>query len=234
MKDRLTRDLAKLQHDEAALKASLATLIERKRAVELQLAEVIGTTQPNRDSIPTKPAPREDAKSTVPSYTRWGDFIVASSPAGDKVSLYYTLTRKTKAVRLFESSDAPHKIIPLFNQSVAALSILGPKVGRIAVFSYPDSSWHTYELREPVESAVPVLGHQIVTYSLGRYVYAFSTVANRWDVLELPDGAKPQAVVGPLTASVEHGGHIYDFDGKTGKWLDLDVRTLLDAPETKN
>jgi RNA polymerase sigma factor (sigma-70 family) len=232
VRDRLTLELAKVQGDEAALKASLARLTERKRAIEGQLAELIGTTQPQRDSIPKALALSRDVKSTVPSYTRWGDFIVASSPAGDKVSLYYSLTRKTKAVRLFESSEAPHKIIPIFNQQVAALSILGPKVGRIAVFNYPDSSWHTQELREPVESAVPVLGTQIVTYSLGRYVYAFSTQAKRWDVLELPEGAKPQAVVQTLTASVEHGGHIYDFDAKTGKWLDLDVRTLLDAPET--
>ena len=232
IKDRLTRDLHKLQSEVEKLEASLVRLIDKKRAVEQQLAEVIGSTQPNRDSIPAMPPPTALAKSTVPSYTRWGDLIVASSPAGDKVSLYYSITRKTKAVRLFEPSAAPHKIIPIFNQQVAALSILGPKVGRIAVFNYPDSSWHTYELREPVESAVPVLGSQIVTYSLGRYVYAFSSVAKRWDVLELPDGAKPQAIVGPLTASVEHGGHIYDFDGNTGKWLDLDVRTLLDAPET--
>ncbi len=233
MKDRLTRLLAMLDVELEKAKATLAGLIEQRQALEVQLAEVLGTTQPNRDSSPTKPAPSEIAKSTVPSYTRWGDLVVASSPAGDKVSLYHTITRKTKAVRLFESSEPSHKIFPIFHQQVAALSILGPKIGRIAVFNYGDSSWHTKELREPVELAHPVLSNQVVAYSLGRYVYAFSTVANRWDVLELP-GAKPQAVVDPSTASVEHGGHIYDFDAKHGKWLDLDVRTLLDAPETKN
>ena len=87
-------------------------------------------------------------------------------------------------------------------------------------------------MREPVETAAPVLGDHIVTYSLGRYVYAFSTLAKKWDVLELPVGAEPNAAVGPTTATVEYGSHIYDFPAQTGKWLDLDIRTILDAPET--
>jgi hypothetical protein len=46
-------------------------------------------------------------------------------------------------------------------------------------------------------------------------------------------GAKANVILGAGTATVEHDGHIYDFSAKKGKWLDLDVRTLLDAPETE-
>ena len=220
----MTRSLARINDEEAALKASLAKLAERKRSLELQLAEAIGSTQSKGNSLHGKP---------IPNYTRWGDLVVATSPGGDKVSLYYSQTGESKAVRLAESAEPPHQVIPVFNQQLTALSISGPKIGRIAVFNYPDSSWYAQVLREPVESAQPVLGEQIVVYSLGRFVYAFSTVANRWDVLELPPGDKPKLNIEPATAIAESGGHIYDFYANKGKWIELDVRAILDAPETK-
>ena len=80
---------------------------------------------------------------------------------------------------------------------------------------------------------MPVLGEQIVVYSLGRFVYAFSTVANQWDVLELPVGAEAKTMVEPSTATVESGGHIYDFYATKGKWIEAHVCSILDAPETK-
>jgi RNA polymerase sigma factor (sigma-70 family) len=220
----LTRSLAKINDEEAALKASLAKLAEKRRAVESRLAEAIRSKQPGGDAAQAKP---------MPNYTRWGDLVVATSPRGDKVSLYYSQTGESKAVRLTESTEPPRRVIPLFNRQLTALYISGPKIGRIAVFNYPDSSWYTQDLREPVETAEPILGEQIVVYSLGSFVYAFSTVANRWDVLELPSGGKPHVIVEPSTATVESGGHIYDFYAKKGKWIELDVRSILDAPETK-
>ena len=134
----------------------------------------------------------------VPSYTRWGDLILVSSPGGDKVALYYSKTRQSKAVRLFESGEPAHQVTPVFNQQAVALSISGPKIRRIAVFNYPDSAWHTQELREPVETATPVVGNQIITYSLGRYVYAFSLAAKKWDILELPVGVESKVAVGTV------------------------------------
>src|SRR5262249_18962161 len=96
-----------------------------------------------------------------------------------------------------------------------------------------DSSWHVQELREPVETAEPVISDLIVTYSLGRFIYAFSAVVNRWDVLELPAGTTARPEVGVSGVTVEHDGHIYDFSAQKGKWHDLDVRTLRDAAETE-
>jgi hypothetical protein len=46
-------------------------------------------------------------------------------------------------------------------------------------FSYPESTWNTQALREPVETAEPVLREQIVVDTLGRFVYALSTVAKQ-------------------------------------------------------
>ena len=233
----LTQRLAKLQDEEAMLKARLAEVMDRKRALQVQLAEAINSRQPEADQDKAQPAGPGPAKRPIPNYTRFGDIIVATSPKGDKVSLYSNQTGESKAIRIFESTEPSHKVIPtilmsgLSTQQAVALFLSGPRISRIAVFSYPDSTWHIQQLREPVEMAQPILSDKIVTYSLGRFIYAFSTVATKWDVLELPVGAKASAVVGPFTATVEHDGHIYDFSAQKGKWLDLDVRTLLDAPE---
>jgi RNA polymerase sigma factor (sigma-70 family) len=229
-KAQLTQSLAKIEDEEAAVKAKLAKLSEKKRVVQLRLAELIGSEQPEPDRVKPKPPGPTQSKRPVPNYTRWGDLIVATSSQGDKMSVYYKQTGVSRPIRLFESNQPSHQVVPIFNKKAVALSISGPKISRIPVFSFLDSRWQVQELREIVETASPLMGEQVIIYSLGRYIYAFSTIANRWDVLELPVGANAKVVVGAFTATVEHDGHIYDFSAEKGKWLDLDVRTLLDAP----
>jgi RNA polymerase sigma factor (sigma-70 family) len=221
----LTAAISRIQDEEKTLKTSLAKFEDQKRLLQLQLAEALSA----------KPSA---VKSTVPNYTRWGDLVLVSSPEGDKASLYDKISGESKAVRLFESKEPRHEVIPVFSEQAVALSIRGPKVGRLAVFNYSDGTWHIQELREPVETAkVVVNNHQFIVYSFGRFAYAFSTVAKSWDVLELPVGAKANLHLGQtpgyLEPSVEHDGHIYTFSVQKGKWLDLDVRTILETPEVK-
>ena len=42
------------------------------------------------------------------------------------------------------------------------------------------------------------------------------------------------ANVSPGSVSLENDGHVYTFDGATGKWSDVDLRAIIDAPMTKN
>jgi RNA polymerase sigma factor (sigma-70 family) len=232
-KAQLTQSLAKIQDEEAALKAKLVKVSEQKRALQLRLAELIGSEQSEPDRVKPKRTDPTQAKRPVPSYIRWGDVIVVTSSKGDKISVYYNLTGESKPIRLFASNEPTHNVVPNFNEQAVAPSISGPKIGRIPVFSCTDSRWHVQELRETVETAEPIISEQIITYSLGRYIYAFSTLANRWDVLELPVGANAKVVVGESSATLENDGHIYDFSVQKGKWADLDVRTILDDPETE-
>ena len=51
---------------------------------------------------------------------------------------------------------------------------------------------------------------------------------HRWDVAELPEGLRASPVVGPKTATIEGGGHIYTFAARTGKWEHVDVKAILD------
>ena len=119
-------------------------------------------------------------------------------------------------------------MLPIVSQGVATLSLKGPKVTRVAAFSVHDGTWYAQDLREPVDEAVPLVGRSMAAYCIGRRIYAFSAVAKRWDVLELPEGAVAEPAVGDDAIICEHNGHLYVFSVKTGKWEDIDTRAAPD------
>ena len=89
---------------------------------------------------------------------------------------------------------ARHQITPIWNRRlpILALNVSGPNVSRIAVYavtSKTGGAWYSQELREPVDDARASVSLGAAAYALGRYVYAFSYSAKRWDILELPPGA---------------------------------------------
>ena len=106
----------------------------------------------------------------------------------------------------------------------------GPKITRIAVADTASATWYRQDLRKPFEGqATPMMGASgLAVYTLGRFVYAFSPEAHRWDVVELPEGIPAVPIIGPFGVTIERRGHIYNFVTKTGKWEHLDVRAILD------
>ena len=66
----------------------------------------------------------------------------------------------------------------------------------------------------------------LAVYCLGRYAYADSAQAQRWDVAELPEGVRAGPIVGANGATIEGRGHIYSFIPKAGKWEHIDVRAI--------
>ena len=77
------------------------------------------------------------------------------------------------------------------------------------------------------------MGDESVAYVLGRRVYAFSALTNRWDVLEL-ELAEGQILSLGLSAdkttlTVRHGSHIYTFRPLEGIWKDFDLNAILDG-----
>jgi hypothetical protein len=111
----------------------------------------------------------------------------------------------------------------------------GPKITRIAASNGLNGAWHIQDLREPVKGeATPILGPGVVAYGLGRYIYAFSAEAQRWDVVELPKGVRGVPIVGANSVTIEVPGHIYTFGGKTGKWNDLNIRALIETAAAKD
>ena len=127
-------------------------------------------------------------------------------------------------------ADAPLEVTTIRGSNFLALALTGPKITRIAVYDLDSGTWHPQDLREPVaRRAVPTVAQGVVVYNLGRYVYAYSAEAHRWDVAELPEGMRASPGVGPNGATIEGNGHIYQFIPKTGKWEHIDLRAVLDV-----
>jgi hypothetical protein len=163
-----------------------------------------------------------------PRYLQTGQLIVASSPEGDTVTAYSTETGKAKSLRLARASDTKLVVQPIVSQGLAALYLKGPNITRIAAFSVLDGTWYAQDLREPADKAVPVISQSMAAYGVGRRIYAFSSVAKRWGVLELPEGTVAVPLIGNDAITCEHNGHLYVFSVKTGKWEDIDTRAAPD------
>ncbi|MGO9468495.1 MAG: RNA polymerase sigma factor [Isosphaeraceae bacterium] len=163
-----------------------------------------------------------------PRYIQTEQLIVVSSPEGDAVTAYSTETGKARSLRLARAGDAKLRVVPIVSQGLAALYLKGPKITRIAAFSVLDGTWYAQNLREPVDQAIPIVSQSMAAYGLGRRIYAFSPVAKRWGVLELPEGAVAQPVVGNDLITCRHDAHLYVFSVKTGKWEDIDTRAVPD------
>ena len=178
----------------------------------------------------TPAAPTSGEDTSPPRYFRQGSFVIVISPVGDRVTLYNLDTKKSESLELSGSKDAPLEVTPILDENLVALMLKGPKVTRIAVADIASGTWHSQELRKPIDGqAVPIVASGVVVYNLGRDVYAYGAEAQRWDVAELPEGVRAMPSVGPGTATIESHGHIYTFAGKTGKWDHVDVRAILDV-----
>jgi hypothetical protein len=181
-------------------------------------------------SLPRAPGEVPDTSSMPPRYFRHQHSVIVVSPAGDRVTLFNLETRKSQSIELSGSKGAPLEVTPILGPDLVALALKGPKIDRIAVADLASGTWHAQDLREPARGgAEPIIAPGVAVYSLGRYAYAYSVAAHRWDFAELPEGLRAAAVVGPTGASIEGRGHIYTFIPRAGKWEHIDVRAILDV-----
>lgn len=126
------------------------------------------------------------------------------------------------------------KVTTIEGPNAVGLAVSGGKISRLAAASELSGDWIAIDLREPVEGrAIPIVANGMVVYGLGRHVYAFSSEARRWDVLDLPEGSKAAPVVRPGSARVEFDGRIHEFSAKTGKWKHIDTRAIIDTASDK-
>jgi hypothetical protein len=168
-----------------------------------------------------------------PRYERRGDLVFVTSPLGDKFTIYHAATNKASTIRLPNSKESPLRVTPIGSEGdLVALMLNGPKIARLYVFSLDDWKWYPQDLKQPVAGVLtPSVGLSVAAYAQGRTIYAFSTKAKRWSILELPQEApaQPGMSVESDSVDIEYDGHIYEFSGKTGEWNHKDLRALIDA-----
>jgi hypothetical protein len=180
-----------------------------------------------------QPAPAETESS--PTYFRQANRLIVSLPGDNRVALYNLDTKSSQKIELSASMQAPVEVTPISVQNFVALGLKGSKINRIAVADLASGTWYVQDLRQPVGGRVsPILGPQVAVYPLGRYVYAYSARAHRWDVVELPENVQATPAIGPDgAATIQAGGHIFLFSVLTGKWDHIDVRAILDSKEAE-
>jgi hypothetical protein len=176
-----------------------------------------------------------DEPEGPPTYFRHGKGLIVSVPGDNRVAFHDLETGTSQAIELSGSKDAPVSVMWIGgSDAVMPLTLSGPRITRLAIADLATGRLQPQDLREPVEGgASPLVGPGLVVYALGRYVYAYSAQAHRWDVAELPEALTPQQtpVLGPDGTTVASRGHVYAFVVKTGKWEHIDVRKVLGTGE---
>ena len=180
-------------------------------------------TSPSAPAAKTETDPPPEAR-----FERHGDTLLIHSPKGDKLTVHDMSTKKSQTVRL-APSNTPIEAQPIVGPGVVALAISGPKITRIAATDDLKGTWIPFELREPVTtgSAMPIVGPGVAAYGLGRYVYAFSSKAHRWDVISVPEGIDATPLVGPQSVTIEGKGHSFTFEASEAKWKHVNYNDIV-------
>ena len=112
---------------------------------------------------------------------------------------------------------------PIYGSDCLALKLEGESVHELVAFDNERGEWYRQVLAEPTDSAVPILGDGLLTYSIGPRVYAYSNQIRRWDVLDLgPNAGLVRPMILPNWVQVEAGGTLHVFNAQTGRWATLD------------
>ncbi len=159
-------------------------------------------------------------KQLIPSIEN-PQIIAVPSPGGERIWAQSFETGTWQSYRVPQGAKATAILSP----GILALLMEGPEVTQIATFAIVSGEWITQDLREPAHGrVVPLVGPGVAVYAVGRYVYAFSQAAKRWDVLELAEGVKPYPILSGTYIKVEDGSHLHIFSHKTGRWSSLDTK----------
>lgn len=178
---------------------------------------------------------RDLRRSAVPQMLEIGRFQIAISASGDKLVARDTQSGETATLELLASAEEPLRVTTLASSGLVALHIEGENIRKLAALSLSDGKWYPIDLVEPVQGkASPVASAEVVYYQLGRRLYAFSAKANRWDVLETPEGVSSFHSASNAALSLRYSnGSIHKFSAETGKWTHTNVQDLLGEPSVE-
>lgn len=171
-------------------------------------------------------------KPGEPRYRHVGDVVYVTSANNDSFTVFaiYPRPGKSATVRFPAEDGLPRSINWTNNGAMFALVVDAPKLKRLDVYIPNVHKWYSQDLKQPHSGAMtPIMGNTVLAYRDGRYVYAFGTVANKWGVLELPEGFDAEPVVGYNDVKIEKDGHLYEFNTNKGEWIHTDLREAIKA-----
>ena len=250
--EEIKRSMNELEDQRRKYNESLSSVVKKLDGLREQLERAAEKTEPEAERPPEQPAVAADGEKR-PRYLDPAQMVILPSEDGHVVTAFgismYSgtipagrgqniggLKKETRnvSVRLAEADSPPLEVQPRgFTQfgiaGVTALELRGEEVRRVAVFSGIRRDWNVQELREPVTEAKPVLAGGAVLYVLGRRIYAYGYMTDRWSVLELPEGARLEPPTENFRAlRLEYEGIVYTYNQNTGEWTELDTNV---APE---
>jgi hypothetical protein len=111
------------------------------------------------------------------------------------------------------------KFLDISSKNLIALGFSGTAVRELTVFSRHHGVWSRHSLDAPATGEiVPEVGEDVAWYRVGNAVHAYSSTANSWDVLRLPDNGTGLVQMNLNTLMAQTDQTLYVFSAKLGKW----------------
>ena len=139
-------------------------------------------------------------------------------------SLYYYIGKAMKW-GILEAKGAT-VIAPNDGEGVRAPILKGPEIAQVVVMDSLTGECFSHDLREPFGGTLtPIVGQSMAAYWAGRFVYAFSIAAKKWDVLELKGRARSMDIHREdRKLVIPVGDLIHVFRADTGEWTHIDTK----------
>lgn len=242
----IQQSMSELEDQRRKYDEKLSSVVKELEELRQQLERSAGNVEPKVDRPLARPTPPADEKER-PRYLNPRQPVVVPSENGHLVTIFSRVfagrepsgdfATRDLTVRLAEKESPRLEVLPrTFDKigGLVALGLRGEEVRKIAVFATVtrdgDPGWSVQELREPVTEAEPVLAGGAVVYVLGHRIYTYSYIKNRWDILELPEGARPEPPIGDANhiggIRLEYQGIVYSYNENTGEWSEFNTRAI--------
>jgi RNA polymerase sigma factor (sigma-70 family) len=167
--------------------------------------------------------------------------LIANGPTTHQLAAYDLVGDRWAIQDLHRNKDSERYSIWFQRSSAAMLPLYFTSGGftQLAVFDFRRFCWSIRDLNEPVQyggQTTPWLDRDVALYVLGRHLYAYSTVAGRWDTLTLEEPLIPASLEGtgmaqPYLPAVSHNsiaisrdGRLHVFTAESGRWLTIDSK----------
>ncbi len=170
-----------------------------------------------------------DAQKSGPwTYPLPGGRVLYSPAERDRVAI---IDSRSGTTFTFKDPGNIKKIVPVMSNNMVGLELEGPNVTEVVALNPISSAWLRQKLREPlIDGKVsPVVGQEMIYYSVGRSIYALGSQTTRWGVLDLkqplsPDKFQMKVMMTADSIIVPEDDMIHVFSPKTGEWTHMNTK----------